>query len=352
LPFIVPLFVLRFVPPLMTLFLATCFSVVSADPGRFNFASGLISSPTRFSLDSHWGSPMAHAKPHPSFLISPGITLAYTDEPHTLSMSLAYHGKFDFYFGSLESGPVISRLQNPELFLDYDSQLQPARLLNSEAQPTPAMTRWQVRIGVGHESNGMFVETREQFDAFGATLPPGYNAQDFASMSWNYAFTRIESEFSLHRVRFVPQIILRLFTQHDGLWTTQGLEDSSLFYHAGPKPHIWDYDGCEFSLAMKTPGDFFMLRWWPLRFFPWSYGEAEAGWQTGGLQAIGSNVTGITKMFAHTGFHFTLRGRWSQLPWMGFLKYAHAYADPIAYYTLKSHTFSAGIEFNNFQGKM
>lgn len=302
----------------------------------FVFESGLISSPTTFSLDIPWGTAPVTSHPHPSFFMSPGVSLGYRFDSTAMALKCVYYGAFDFYFGSLESGPVLSRLQNPALFFER------ARLM-----PFAALHSLTWRLGMMHESNGMFVEDRSQFEKLQTALPAGYDAQDFASMGWNAWVFEAQGEIRTGSLKWRPQLSLRLYTHLDALWRLHGLEDTSLFYESGVKPHIWDYDGTLALLTMETPGDFFFLRLWPLRYFPWSRGYVTLGVQGGGMQTAYSN--GVASMFRHLSYHIALKGRWYQLPWIGFLKYAYGYTQPIAYYSIRSHQLSMGIEFANFR---
>ncbi len=304
----------------------------------FLFESGLISSPTTFSLDIPVGVKGVKTHPHPSFFLSPGISVGYRHADAIDALKLMYFGAFDFYFGALESGPVYSRLQNPVIVYEHRHRMQKG-----------AWRGWTGRLGVLHESNGMFIEDREAFEGMQKVLPPGYDAQDFASMGWNAWLGEVQNELRSGDYRWRTYLGIKLYTQMDGFWRFHQLEDTSLFYSNMPaystetRPHIWDYDGVIAMVTLEVPGDFVLLRLWPLQYFPWSHAWFSFGMQTGGLQA-GS----LANMLGHCSYHIALKGRWYQLPWIGFLKYAYGYTDPIAYYPLPAHHFSMGIEFANF----
>lgn len=306
----------------------------SASPRKPGFVteSGLISSPSTFSYVIPWGNNVVEDQPHPSFYVSPGVTFGYNFKSSALTGALVYYGAFDFYFGTLTSGPVFSRLQNPTAYVEYLDFLS-----------GNTWRKWAIRFGAAHESNGMFIESREDFDRFSTAIPGDFEAQNFASMGWNYWLGEGFLEFKWGRVLLKPHVGLRLYTNQSGLWEFSPLEDSSLFYWKSQKePHIWNFDGTVTSLTLEVPGDWGPLNLWPIHLLPWSQGWITAGAQLGGMQA------GFD-LFDHVSYHLLLKGRWAQWPWIGFLKYEYSYTQPIAYYSIPSSKVSVGIEFANFK---
>ncbi len=97
--------------------------------------------------------------------------LTFLRGPETYGFGAYYTGIYDFYFNSETSGPVISRLQNPGLRICY-----------TRALAKKSFTGIQYTLDVAHESNGMFISSREQFDAVKESFPPDYIVQDFASI--------------------------------------------------------------------------------------------------------------------------------------------------------------------------
>ncbi len=302
-------------------------------PQGFDFESGIVSSPTAFSFDIPKSDAQILTHPHLSFFLSPGIRVAYRKDRLEHAANLVYHGAFDFYYGSMTSGPVLSRLQNPELYYEI------GKVMDLEV-----LQRWGLKFGAAHESNGMFVDSLDQYNHMRATLPFDYDAQDFASIGWNYWLLEGDAELKIGTYRLKPHLGLRLYTSENNFFKFSGLEDTSLFYPGAKPARYPDYDGLVLLLPLEVPMDFCFLRWPPLKWFPWSYAAMVAGIQTAGLQ-----MESPKNLFRYATYHFALKGRWLHLPWLGFLKYEYGYTQPIAYYPVRSHRFSMGIEFKNYR---
>ncbi len=121
------------------------------------------------------------------------------------------------------------------------------------------------------------------------------------------------------------------------------LEDSSLFYEANEKPHIWQYDGLRTEFQFVAPTDFILLRYIRMPNFPWTYASIQLGIQSGGLQC-----ETVNQMWEHVSYEVTMKGRWWHIPWMGFITIRNGYTQPIAYYSLRTWSAKFGIEINNF----
>ena len=293
--------------------------------------SGLPHDPTAFSFDGASNTPYFESRPHISLLLSPAIAMTWNKPEYSLEGVFFYRGEFDFFFHTRTSGPVISRLQNPGILIGQHWKIQ-----------DPILRGVGLGLSVAHESNGMFIDNRAQYNAMKATFPADYAMQDFASMGWNSITEEATVEFSFLGFLLRPRISLKQFmNQTDYNFTT--LEDTGLFFWEGPRTHIWNYDGLKLDFTCIVPNDF-----WPLRFlhfpgFPWTHAEFRLGIQGGGLQSFSQK-----QMVAHPSYYLHLRGRWWHFPWMGFVRLEKSYADPIAYYPLSTYKGSVGIEFSNF----
>lgn len=186
-----------------------------------------------------------------SFTIFQGVSaplVNYRDNEsfgYSLNVSAAYHGGYDFDKEN-HSGPVLSRFQNPQLYL-------PMRFLWGEKkrQSIPLYLGW------AHESNGQFIETPEDAHHFDSiNTSKRYYAQDFASMGWNYWWLR--SGYELRRpfpaCKKIGAIGLTFELQYrveqTSLLKRTALEDTSLFDSSRTSGGIKGYDGTRLSLWM------------------------------------------------------------------------------------------------------
>lgn len=182
--------------------------------------------------------------PRTRFSISPKIELMGPDGPLRYGAFFAYTGTYDFYTPYLESGPVISRLQNPEL--TAVAAMRVRYLWYSEAR---------VKAGIAHESNGMFLTRKSQMDSVGTVFPHGYNVVDFASMGWN--FYQLQGSFRTYpRNPSVPSLIayvtFKYFINQDGLLPGNGrLEDSIFWDSAAADARIRQFDGLQYIVGVE-----------------------------------------------------------------------------------------------------
>jgi hypothetical protein len=178
-----------------------------------------------------------HSDPwHPTFFISPMLRLNLPDVlwMDSISFTGAYNGLYDFYAGTLSSGPVISRLQNPELFFS-------ARHFD----------HFNVKFGWAHESNGMFITHKGQFDTISTALPHlpddsmPYRPQDFASMGWNYWDLETKWDGNIYKFQYTLFGIGKYYFNQDDLvgFDDDKLEDTSFFVPIKGKVGIPNYNG-------------------------------------------------------------------------------------------------------------
>ncbi|MBW8888634.1 MAG: hypothetical protein JF616_12835 [Fibrobacteres bacterium] len=306
--------------------------VIKSSAGHVVFESGILLKPTTFSYDFVSDTKYFRSYSHPSFFVSPGIKLSLLGRKTALSFAMIYQGLYDFYFDSEQSGPVISRLQNPEFSVQL-SRLASRKYLKG----------YDYSVAIAHESNGMFIESDSQYNAIKKSFPEGYIVQDFASMGWNYLSQAATFHFKFGSWKFDTFFLLKEYMNQTEL-RFSGLEDSSIFYSDGEKPHIWQYDGSQFELTTIVPTDFFLLKYIHLPNLPWTYGSIGLGIQSGGVQC-----GNLEDMFANQSYHATFKGRWWHLPILGFVTVERGYAQPIAYYSLRTWKTRIGFEFNNFR---
>jgi hypothetical protein len=286
---------------------------------HFFLESGLLFNPTTFSYDFSTDTEHFKTYAHPSFFLSPGVRGTFIWGANGISMSLFYKGAYDFYLGSETSGPVISRLQNPGILVAYSRD---------------------TRFGI---FNGFETAVEFAHNAIKSSFPDDYVVQDFASMGWNYFAPNLTLKFKFGDWKINGFVSLKTYMNQSS-FRLSPLEDSSLFYLGPEKPHIWQYDGVLCDVSTIVPTDFFLLRYIHLPGLPWTYGAINIGFQAGSIQS-GS----ITEMFNYPSYHATLKGRWWQFPWIGFVTIERGYANPIAFYSLRTWTTRLGMELNDFK---
>jgi hypothetical protein len=220
----------------------------SDSSGRFDFTPSFLGA--EFSGKY---SPL----PVLTFTIYQGLSTPYWKaRPWSYSgaVKVAYHGGYDFDSRN-RSGPVISRFQNPLVFVEnyFDSI---------------GGTGWSNNIYAGwaHESNGQFLETSEdaaRFDSINGRTRKPYYPQDFASMGWNYWWVRIGFDFrdalksGAHENSSGFAMELRYHVNQTSWFRRSELEDTSLFDGSRTSGGIRGYDG--FRLAVWTRYEF--TRW-------------------------------------------------------------------------------------------
>ncbi len=195
------------------------------------------------------------------FTLTPNFTFWPLKE-HPLwgksGITAAYVGIYDFYFGTKESGPVISRLQNPFLYLFVEF-------------PLIKDYRHKHSLGVGHESNGQIINSKTSFDYFTEAYSDSihglkdsgedlkysdYNLEDWVSMGWNYYFYNFKI---LKDSFFTPEFTISLLTEMRWFFTHGTLSPSSrkleedVFYDEklSGKTSIRDYDGLRYRMVIE-----------------------------------------------------------------------------------------------------
>jgi len=149
----------------------------------------------------------------------------------------SYTGKYDFFLFSSEvagrdSAPVVSRIQNPGLFLKNTRTLE-----NNEGLET-------ISIGWFHESNGQQISDNTTFNN---TL----NAEDFVSRGWDYL--GLDFKYNQHKTWTFPDTInyylrLRFFCDCQGFGLIDDREDDIRIFGGTEQAKISDYDGLRFII--------------------------------------------------------------------------------------------------------
>ncbi len=255
-------------------------------------------------------------------------------------ITVAYVGVYDFYFGTKESGPVISRKQNPFLYIFTE------HLTYTEYSAKGA-------IGVGHESNGQFISSKQSHEYFeksfndevhgvdGSGSKPKYsqyNLEDWASMGWNYYYTEIglkKNKVIGTNASLMFKIHLRWFFTHGTIDPRNQILEENIFYDDEliNKTSIRDYDGFRYSLEWKGDSRHYnVLRSNYLVYDP-------------------SISIGVRHGYVSSSFNPTIWGRiyfklLGTLP--VFYKYTNGYGRDISNYPYRFSSHALGIELGGF----
>lgn len=160
----------------------------------------------------------------------------------------AYSGTFNYRSDSY-SGPLISTKQNPSLFVAISS-----------ASGNPI---WSVPAGWAHESNGMFLSSQQDFTGFtglrvdscraASSKCKDLDAQDYASMGWDYLWIRgfitNATRKNRHELVFNASLEFRMYMQQSFGFGEDRLEDTSIFIYNTNPVGYGHYDGVRVSLG-------------------------------------------------------------------------------------------------------
>ncbi|MCB9913273.1 MAG: hypothetical protein H6827_09775 [Planctomycetes bacterium] len=160
----------------------------------------------------------------------------------------AYSGAYDFRTDA-HSGPVVSQKQNPSMFLAFSG--------------TSGSPIWSIPLGWAHESNGMFITNQQEFQGFTGLRPDSckaplskckdLEAQDYASMGWDYLWIRgfitNATRKNRHELVFNASVEYRMYIQEGFGFGEEQLEDTAIFIHNGNPVGYRHYDGIRLSLG-------------------------------------------------------------------------------------------------------
>lgn len=142
-----------------------------------------------------------------------------------------YNGLYDFYLGTRNSSPIISRRQNPGLMYEY-------QFLNHEVLR-------KAKFGYFHESNGQTIDT--EADYLNAT-----DAKDYVSRGWDYlhlelsATPRQDWYLYMQGRRFLDKQMFQLEKEEKWPWEPP----------IGQSMPIQDYDGIRFIVSRMIKGKY------------------------------------------------------------------------------------------------
>jgi hypothetical protein len=196
---------------------------------------------SRFTLEYSDLSPFG-----PTFQLNQGFTIYYFGSHQFLRFH--YRGAYDFNTGT-ESGPVVSRLQNPMVFYEYDFRAAHIGIL----------------AGWAHESNGQILQDTGDASAYRVVNSGknGYDPQDYASMGWDYWWAGFAH--NLGRLRYTAEY--RFHVRQVSEWpigdafggSVRGIEDTSFFDGARHR-------GIKAVDGLRAQATLMLVRHWSLYF--------------------------------------------------------------------------------------
>lgn len=181
--------------------------------------------------------------PFLAFTLNQGLEIKLAN---WFKLGTAYSGSYDFRTDAY-SGPVLSLKQNPSLFLAFTG--------------TSGSPIWSIPAGWAHESNGMFLTNEQEFQGFTGLRPDScktpaskckdLDAQDYASMGWDYLWIRgfitNATRKNRHELVFNASVELRMYMQQGFGFGEEQLEDTAIFIRNDNPVGYRHYDGVRIS---------------------------------------------------------------------------------------------------------
>lgn len=228
---------------------------------------------------------------------------------------LSYTGKFDFFWSSRDSSPVINRINNPEIH--YRKYL-------SEDSALGGLVEKYWDIAYGHESNGQDITDVTAFTNFGE------NAVERVSRGWDYISYEYKFEINnklncefLDFSCLYAQIYTRAFL-HDGI--LQGKREEDIFWDSSVDAEIKEYDGLRLTFGKEHP-----------------FGKSKYSTQGASVEyRTGTRDTGSNNTFT---FNYRQEVRVFGLKLPIYIKYFSGYGDEISTYHERDRLFSFGLQF-------
>lgn len=147
-----------------------------------------------------------------------------------------FNGKFDFFRNSRDSSPLITRLQNPGLILEY----RPQQLFYD--------TLVAFRTGYFHESNGQTIDTLEEYQTTA-------DARDYVSRGWDYIPLELEFRKPVPAASLFHDFFKGFYVTFRGRYFLpkqifeHDKEDEVFWEARTEQPRIEDYDGIRLRLS-------------------------------------------------------------------------------------------------------
>jgi hypothetical protein len=228
---------------------------------------------------------------HLAFLINQGLTILQGDDDGLTKvpwfLRVNYQGGYDFNT-AYHSGPIVSRLQNPSIFVEAD---------------WPS-NKFGILLGYAHESNGQYLSSDSDaiwFENIGAGKnDPNSEPQDFASMGWDYLFIKGVKDYPWLSVSLEYRHHLQQGTIVKWGAKRSRIEDTS-FFDDGPHRRIMDVDGARIGVSFKKS----LLPWNGVLSFTATFPE------------FCNNLSSLREYFDFVGMPVSVMHshEWRHVPW-------------------------------------
>lgn len=197
-------------------------------------------------IEPSWmGVEFGRHDPFLAFALNQGLEIKLAS---WFKLGAAYSGTFDYRTDDY-AGPIIAQKQNPSLFLAFTG--------------TSGSPIWSIPAGWGHESNGMFLDNTKEFQGFtglradsckAKTAPcKDLDAQDYASMGWDYLWIRgfitNATRKNRHELVFNASVEYRMYMQQNFGFGEEQLEDTAIFIYNENSVGYRHYDGVRVSVG-------------------------------------------------------------------------------------------------------
>jgi len=235
-------------------------------------------------------------------------------------LHLAYNGLYDFYINALtpedtdiyDSSPVISKIQNPGLFFEWDLPKYKTHSGNNILQ-----------IGLFHESNGQTLSDPSEFNSLVVNKSEEF-ALSQTSRSWDYI--SVAYEYKNYNIHEDTSKSLKWFSLRTELRGYLGDREEDIFWKpVAEQPQISDYDGLR--LTAETKFD-----------FPWFKDKEQL--VRAELKTGISSLDALTNISAKVSYNIRI----SDGSWLSF-SYFNGYGKDLSNYHERRKYFGVGFEF-------
>lgn len=235
----------------------------------------------------------------------------------SLEANLAYTGRFDFFWNSRLSSPVVNRLNNPEMhFRKYEPKKEKRGLHVVYSQ-----------LAYGHESNGQQISSLNDY-----LLDAREHKDDHISRGWDYVSAEIKlkhnwkatNESCKNSIYCTEYWITYKGILNDGY--LQGPKEDEIFNNQRPAGGIRKYDGLQFLVSHE----------WQKKLGPLEHSEVSL-----------KLTTGWEDMFKNTTTELQLKGEFRVSRWLVplYATYRQGYLEEISDYSLKTSVWGLGFKF-------
>lgn len=248
--------------------------------------------------------------------------LIYNSSSH--STFLAYTGRFDFFWSSRDSSPVVNRLNNPEINSRWLTRATDAGQSGID----------YLQFAYGHESNGQDIDTQEKYLSDTRLF-----ADDHISRGWDYL--AVEAKFrhywNSERTQGDNNRCANVSNCTEFWFTYKGILSEGLLqkekedkrFNTNRKAGgIRDFDGLQFIVSHE--------------------------WQKSSKRIYAREIslkltTGANKPFRNNSYELSLRGTTKLVSWKIplYISYRNGYLEELSDFSQRGQSLAIGLKFRN-----